>query len=235
MKGPNRDRVDSIHSSPPEWVVTEDGSLTLYDPHVDETFHSTHGARTESQYIFVEQALARSEADPVRVLEVGWGTGLNGLLSLLYAQKERVRVEYISMEKYPLEAEVWGNYATKLEDPIERELMAALHRVDWGQAVGIGEYFTIRKLRMDALDISPEITGPVDVIYMDAFSPEKVPELWSEEMMGRLYACGSQGCILSTYCAKGEVRRRLQRVGFEVVRTAGPPGGKREILVAHKR
>ena len=73
-----------------------------------------------------------------------------------------------------------------------------------------------------------------DVIYFDAFAPEKQPEMWSQELFNRLYVLLNEGGILTTYCAKGVIRRMLQAAGFTVERLPGPPGGKREILRALK-
>ena len=73
-----------------------------------------------------------------------------------------------------------------------------------------------------------------DIIYFDAFAPEKQPEMWEQSLFNSLYQILNEGGILTTYCAKGIVRRMLQSAGFIVERLAGPPGGKREILRATK-
>ena len=78
-----------------------------------------------------------------------------------------------------------------------------------------------------------EFDEKFDVIYFDAFSPEKQPEMWSEELFKKLYLCASYDAVMTTYCAKGAVRRAMKAAGFTVERLPGPPG-KREIMRARK-
>lgn len=213
---------------------TEDGSATLYVPQLDEHYHSTKGARTESQHIFIEMGLHASKVAHPRILEIGFGTGLNALLTLEEAEQSKRSMHYTSIELYPLqwsEVEVL-QYST-------HPLFRTLHEASWEENVTITPYFTLRKLQTDLTVLStqqPEVLSPasVDVIYFDAFAPEKQPEMWSESIFRALYTALAYEGVLTTYCAKGVVRRMLQSIGFKVERLPGPPGGKREILRATK-
>lgn len=218
---------------------TEDGSLTLYTPTFGEHYHSTHGAVQESQHIYLGLGLeARLQAltdrdEPLRLFEVGFGTGLNALLSFLAAERHQRPIHYYSIERYPLPPEVYS----QLDYPLEgltssAEQLQSLHRAPWDEAIPLSPYFTLHKLRGDlsSCDFPPAL----DLVYYDAFSPEKQPELWAEPLLARLARCCRPGTLLTTYCAKGEVRRRLERSGFSVERLPGPPG-KREVLRATKR
>ena len=232
---------------------TEDGSATLFVPELNEHYHSVKGARTESQHIFIDMGLKASAAIRPRILEIGFGTGLNALLTLESAGQEKRAVHYTGIELYPLSWEEVDvlNYS---DHPLFKEL----HTAPWDTDVNITPYFTLHKIQGDVnkvisgerLGISDKspinhsslIANPLsltpnpyfDLVYFDAFAPEKQPEMWSEELFRNIYASMNANGILTTYCAKGVIRRLLQAVGFTVERLPGPPGGKREILRATK-
>lgn len=211
---------------------TDDGSATLYVPQIDEHYHSVKGARTESQHIFVEMGLRASAAARPHVLEVGFGTGLNALLTLEEAERQQRPVCYTALELYPLdwsEVEALG-YS-------DNPLFRTLHQAPWGEEVAVTPHFTLCKLQADLTRLPDPDARPsalrnrsIDVVYFDAFAPEKQPEMWSEEIFRALHSLMAEGGVLTTYCAKGVVRRMLQSIGFRVERLPGPPGGKREIL-----
>lgn len=208
--------------------TTADGSATLYVPALDEHYHSVKGAHTESMHIFIELGLRRWQSShsgqPVRIFEAGFGTGLNALLTLEEAEQKSLDVLYVSAELYPL---AWEEV-----EPLhhtDNPSLKALHDAPWGEPVAITPHFTLLKLQAD---LSQMPFPNCDVVFYDAFAPEKQPHLWSEDLFAALQKSLSPGGILTTYCAKGEVRRRLQRAGFTVERLPGPPGGKREVLRA---
>ena len=207
---------------------TEDGSATLFVPELNEHYHSVKGARTESQHIFINMGLKTSTAPQPRILEIGFGTGLNALLTLEVAGQEKRRVHYTGIEFYPLSWEEVD--ALKYSD---NPLFQRLHTAPWEEDVEVSSFFTLRKRKGDA-NIIAESERALDLVYFDAFAPEKQPEMWSEQLFRTLYVNMNTGGILTTYCAKGVVRRLLQAVGFRVERLPGPPGGKREILRATK-
>lgn len=217
---------------PPELAPTEDGSLTLFSPTFGEHYHSTHGARQESQHIFLQLGLQHrltaepAPARPVRLFEVGFGTGLNALLTAEAVARTETPLHYYSIERYPLSAEIYRQLAYP---DLDGDLLQALHDAPWGKDIALSSSFTLHKLAGDLT--STPFPDALDLVYFDAFSPESQPELWSEAIFQRLFDALRPAGVLTTYCAKGEVRRRLQRAGFLVERLPGPPG-KREVLRA---
>lgn len=223
---------------------TGDGSATLFVPELNEHYHSVKGAQTESRHIFIDMGLKASASPAPRVLEVGFGTGLNAWLTLKEAERSGRSVHYTGLELHPLDLQLVERLGYVSED--ERltvddrpcpagELFRRLHTSAWEEDTAITPHFTLRKVQADV----NEWTGccppmPVSIIYFDAFAPEKQPEMWSQELFDRLYALLEKDGILTTYCAKGSVRRMLQAAGFVVERLPGPPGGKREILRGRK-
>ena len=212
---------------------TEDGSSTLFLPELDEHYHSVKGAVAEARCVYIESGLHAIARRSVSVFEMGFGTGLNAFLSLLDAEQRGVSIRYTAIERFPLPETTVSSlgYAT-LGGETGVSLFTALHRAPWDTLVPITPRFSLRKLKGDLLSAS--WTSLYDVVFYDAFAPEKQPELWEEPVFRKLFDAMLPGGVLTTYCAKGEVRRRLQRVGFTVERLPGPPGGKREILRARR-
>lgn len=213
---------------------TADGSYTLYVPELDEHYHSVKGALTESQHIFIDMGLKHSTVQAPRILEIGLGTGLNCILSLMAAEEIRKKVYYTGIERYPLTMET----VTKLDYPsligLERASdYFAIHEAPWGKDTELSHWFTLHKIEGDFTRYV--FDKAYDIIYFDAFAPEKQPEMWEQSLFDNLYQVLNEGGILTTYCAKGVVRRMLQAAGFIVERLPGPPGGKREILRATKK
>ena len=212
---------------------TADGSYTLFVPELDEHYHSVKGALTESEHIFINMGLKHSSVPEPRVLEIGFGTGLNAFLSLLEAEKSQRKVHFTTIERFPLDMETIRkmNYPAQVA-PDHTAEYEALHQAAWNEDATITPFFTLHKIEADFT--SYQFPNGYDVIYFDAFAPEKQPEMWSQELFDQLYAVLHEGGILTTYCAKGVIRRMLQTAGFTVERLPGPPGGKREILRATK-
>lgn len=213
--------------------VTADGSLSLYRPDLDEGYHSRHGAIQESRHVFIAAGLEywhtqHPEATEIRVFEVGFGTGLNALLTRVWAEIHQVRVRYTAVERYPLPEKVWR----QLHYPVgEERAFIELHQAAWGDAVQLDPYFVLVKIYADLRDILLE--KQVDIIYYDAFAPEKQPELWEESVFSRVHSLQRLGGVLVTYCAKGQVRRNMIAAGYQTERIPGPPG-KRQMLRALK-
>ena len=220
---------------------TADGSYTLYVPELDEHYHSVKGALTESQHIFIEMGLKHSPASDPHILEIGLGTGLNAFLTLLSAEETRRKVHYTGIERYPLAEETLKQLDyPRLIGKQHEEDYYAIHRAPWDTETEVSPWFTLHKIEDDFTRLfnSAEGSRPAvpryDIIYFDAFAPEKQPEMWEQSLFDTLYKVLNDGGILTTYCAKGVVRRMLQTAGFTVERLPGPPGGKREILRATK-
>ncbi len=213
-----------------ELLITSDGSHTLFVPDIDECYHSTHGAIQESRHIFIEAGLKQCLKDEIYVLEVGFGTGLNAFLALLEAEQSGKMIHYLALEKYPVDIEkaILLNYPAKI-DSDKQDIFNLFHSSIWNEPVEITPYFTLHKIETDFTQFVHN--QQYDVIFFDAFSPEKQSEMWSLEQFEKLYKSCNSGAILTTYCAKGIVRRALESAGFDVERLPGPPG-KREILRA---
>lgn len=209
---------------------TADGSSTLYVVEMDEHYHSVKGALTESAHVYVHYGLEYCAKSDVRLLEMGLGTGLNAWLSKRYADKHHTKVRYVALEKYPLKEDCLSHYISTFE--IAEPELRLIHECCWNEWVDLSPYFSILKLNVDLL--SYDIQGMFDVVYYDAFAPEKQPELWTKEVFLKISKAMCVGGVLTTYCAKGTVRRTLQSIGLAVERLQGPPGGKREVIRATK-
>lgn len=218
-----------------KFEITEDGSHTLFVPELNEHYHSTHGAIQESMHVFIDAGLRHCVKSEIKVLEIGFGTGLNAFLTLLEAERTGRKIDYTTLEFYPLsiiDAEKL-NYA-ELTDSTKKDVFRELHKVEWGKWSQLTLYFSLLKMKFDFSKPSDfDTENKFDVIFFDAFAPEKQPEMWVQEIFDKIYSISSENAILTTYCAKGSVRRMLQTAGFVVERLPGPPG-KREILRARK-
>ncbi|PIB36891.1 hypothetical protein BFP72_16515 [Reichenbachiella sp. 5M10] len=215
-----------------EIFETKDGSHSLLLPEMNETYHSTHGALTEAEYVFLDKGVKywraqHPEASSLRILEVGFGTGLNAWLTALVAEEMAFEIAYASLEKYPLDTEVLEqlNYASKLDRKGALECFAAVHASPWGDWGSITDSFTLAKLHTDVLYYQIE-EGSFDLIYFDAFAPSKQPEMWSMAVLTKMYDALKQGGVLVTYCAQGQFKRDLKSVGFQIEELPGPPGKK---------
>lgn len=215
-----------------ELLITSDGSHTLFVPTIDESYHSTHGAIQESRHIFIEAGLKQCAKLEIRVLEIGFGTGLNAFLTLLEAEKSNRRIHFTTLELYPvvIEKALQLNYPEELasENRLDFEKM---HTSAWNEEIQITPYFSLKKIKTDFT--SHPFENKFDVVFFDAFSPEKQPEMWTLQQFEKIYESCNSRAILTTYCAKGIVRRAMQSAGFSVERLPGPKG-KREILRGRK-
>lgn len=207
---------------------TDDGSQTLWSAKYNETYHSVYGAQTETTHVFIEAGLKQVQANPVHVFEMGFGTGLNALLTLKESLKSNFTVMYHAIELHPVLPEIYS----KIE--VEKECSEAflkMHRSDWNTEVQITSGFTLKKIHESLNNWHPN--QHYNVIYFDAFSPETQPELWTTEIFDTMFQMLKPGGILTTYCAKGSVRRNMIASGFKTERLPGAPG-KREMLRARK-
>jgi tRNA U34 5-methylaminomethyl-2-thiouridine-forming methyltransferase MnmC len=205
-------------------TITADSSKTLYSEHFGEHYHSTFGAASESNHVFIRAGYLSTTIRPVSALEIGFGTGLNAWLSLQQSTKLQLRTFYEAIELYPIPE---CTICELSDDAVFR----SLHTAPWEQPVEITPDFVLHKRKSDLLQTV--FTRTFDVVYFDAFSPAAQPEMWSRDIFAKLYAAMNFDAILTTYCAKGEVRRTMQNVGFTVERLPGAMG-KREMLRARK-
>lgn len=216
-------------SNPIELQLTADGSHTLFVPELDEHYHSVNGAIQEAMHVFINAGLRQIEKKEITIFEVGFGTGLNAYLTLLEALSDSdLNITYYSVERYPLELNLIKqlNYAYT-----QSELFIRMHEAMWDSQVRITENFSLFKLYGDSNTIKfPE---GIDLVYFDAFGPDKQPEVWNQDVFNSLYEKSNPCGLLTTYCAKGAVRRMMKEAGYSVERIPGPPG-KREMLRASK-
>tara|TARA_R110002049_G_scaffold18326_11_gene70250 strand:+ start:358 stop:1023 length:666 start_codon:yes stop_codon:yes gene_type:complete len=214
-------------------ITTSDGSKTIQIEDWNEQYHSIHGAVQEAYHVFIKNGLSLFHDRGLSILEIGFGTGLNALITLLESDKLGLDVSYTGVEAYPVlpeELEQLG-YAGALGTEDLEHYFLKMHQNSWGKHHQIKAGFTLIKQQMDFKQISDENT--FDLIYFDAFGARVQPELWTEEIFAIMYKALKKDGVLVTYSAKGSVRRAMQAVGFVVERLPGPPG-KREMLRALK-
>lgn len=215
-------------------ITTSDGSHTLYLPEMDEHYHSTHGALQESLHVFIERGYrhVRAEIEPLNVLEIGFGTGLNALLTLIESESEKRKVRYVGIEPYPLEKEIYEqlNYGSLVNFSNAGSYLTEMHEKSWNFPYYISEYFVLNKLKttFEEAALRPSM---FHLIYYDAFAPGKQADLWKEEHFRKCYNALSGGGVLVTYSSGGQVKRDLISAGFSVSKLEGPQG-KREMLRA---
>ena len=212
-------------------ILTDDGSNSIFNCNINESYHSKYGAINESQHVFINYGLKKKKKKEIKIFEVGFGTGLNALLSFVYCQKNKIKIDYQTIEKFPLDKTKYSplNFSEKLK--IKKNIFINLHRSKWELKSEISDFFSITKYDQDLNDFNHKCY--YDLIYFDAFSPEKQPELWTEKIFKSLYNNLNYNGVLITYCAKGAIKRKLKKIGFQVFAFPGP-NGKREITQARK-
>lgn len=220
-------------------IETEDGSHSLYVPSLNETYHSFHGAIRESRHVFIKQGLEhwlfQNEKNRASILEIGFGTGLNALLAIEIALLKKVNIFYHTLEPYPLEDKVVKllNYPALMQNESLQEYFSLLHTSAWNEPIALDPFFTIQKQLSKLEEFNTE-AHKFDVVFFDAFAPNKQAELWTYEMLEKVYNLMAPNGILVTYCAKGQLKRDLKSIGFEVETLPGPPG-KKEMVRGGKK
>ena len=215
-------------------LKTADLSNTIYLKELDETFHSTNGALQESIHVFIhagfDEIIKRKKK--ITIFEMGYGTGLNAILTFIESTINNIEVSYTSIEAYPLEKKLMDELDFKNLIEIEfHPFFDKIQESKWNETCSINDIFSLEKIHTKFEDYDFDST--FDLVYFDAFAPDKQPELWTEEIFKRIFDNMNEGGIIVTYSAKGEVRRCMQRAGFTVERLSGPIG-KREMLRARK-
>ena len=218
-------------------ITTKDGSHTITIPEWQVSYHSLYGAIQESQHVFINMGLLSSnwtkQEGKFRIFEMGWGTGLNALLSLIEVNKYHHPVIYTGLESIPLTTEEINtlNYCHHLDREDLQERFNHMHAAEWNREIDITANFTLQKISARLEDFTTR--DQFDLIYYDAFAPRAQPELWTKEIFEKLYGMTAIGGTLVTYCSKGDVRRAMQAAGYIIEKIPGPPG-KREMIRACK-
>tara|TARA_R110002012_G_scaffold56123_10_gene143721 strand:+ start:113 stop:778 length:666 start_codon:yes stop_codon:yes gene_type:complete len=214
-------------------ITTGDGSKTIQIEDWDEQYHSKHGAVQEAYHVFIEHGLRLFQNEEIDLLEVGFGTGLNALITLAEAPKHDLNVNYVGVEAYPVSMEEVAalQYCVQLGFDDKKGAFQKMHNSSWEKTIAITPDFSLLKQKRDFREVDEE--NLFNLIYFDAFGARVQPELWTEEIFLKMFRALKPNGFLVTYAAKGSVRRAMQAVGFNVERLPGPPG-KREMLRATK-
>ena len=225
-------------------VTTSDGSKTIQIEDWNEQYHSLHGAIQEANHVFLKHGLLfyceingytefNLESNPISILEIGFGTGLNAFLTLIKAEEHNLNINYVGVEAYPVTLDEIKqlNYIELISDRHASEF-TKMHDSSWEEVHCITSSFQLEKQQQFFKDIKAE--NIFNIIYFDAFGARVQPELWTEDIFKIMYTALKKNGVLVTYAAKGSVRRAMQSVGFVVERLPGPPG-KREMLRAQKK
>src|SRR5215831_13677576 len=216
-------------------IYTKDGSHTVSIPEKNITYHSIHGAIQESNHVFIKEGLLyqlqKLSSNQINIFEIGFGTGLNALLTLIETEKFQQMIYYETTELFPLtDDEVKSlNYCDQLQRSDLHKIFEQFHNCDWEKEIAITPNFHFKKTKTNLLNF--ETSEPFKLIYFDAFAPNAQPELWTKEVFEKMISILKPKGILVTYCSKGDVRRAMQAAGFTVEKVPGPPG-KREMLRA---
>lgn len=214
-------------------ITTHDGSHSLLNEQLNETYHSVHGAVQESLHVFIKHGLdfvsKNLNKSTIHILEVGFGTGLNALLTLQRVDVDNLAIHYTTLEAFPVEENIWSmlNYAESSDSKAQFE---KLHRAEWNEWESILPNFQLRKLHTTLEQVVLEMNH-YDLIYFDAFAPNKQPEMWELPMLQKIAGAMKAGGLFVTYCAKGQLKRDLQSLGLTIETLTGPPG-KREMVRA---
>jgi tRNA U34 5-methylaminomethyl-2-thiouridine-forming methyltransferase MnmC len=214
-------------------VTTADGSKTIQIEDWNEQYHSIHGAVQEAYHVFIKNGLNQFQNQNVSILEIGFGTGLNALITFVEAKKLGLNVHYEGVEAFPVSSNEIAelDYVATLDFQSYEKQFLQMHQSDWGIDVELTKGFTLFKNKLDFQEITHQ--NLFNLIYFDAFGYRVQPELWSQLVFEKMFNSLKDGGVLVTYSAKGIVRRTMQKVGFSVERLPGPPG-KREMLRATK-
>jgi tRNA U34 5-methylaminomethyl-2-thiouridine-forming methyltransferase MnmC len=220
-------------------ITTADGSKTIQIEEWNEQYHSVHGAIQEAYHVFIKHGLYYFKEfhsnleEPISILEIGFGTGLNAFITLIEAEKLNVDINYVGVEAYPVSMDEIQqlNYPTAFNAENKADLFDCLHTSAWNKKIEISKGFELTKQQKSFFEI--EDINAFNIIYFDAFGARVQPELWTEALFKKMFDALKLNGVLVTYSAKGSVRRAMLEVGFKVEKLPGPPG-KREMLRATK-
>ena len=226
----------------PQLQLTKDGSHTLFNAQLNESYHSTNGALQEGLHVFIEAGLKallnKNNYENINILELGFGTGLNAILSYIACKNQHIACNYAGIEAYPLDLSLIAqlNYTDWMSED-EIGIFNQMHAGEWNKKSDLNESFSFQKLHLNIEDIAKHpiaiMENNFDLVFMDAFDPAKQPELWTVEVFTSLYQIMKDAAYIVTYSSKGDVKRAMREAGFIVERLPGPIG-KRHMLRGRK-
>jgi tRNA U34 5-methylaminomethyl-2-thiouridine-forming methyltransferase MnmC len=214
-------------------ITTSDGSTTIQIVDWNEQYHSIHGAIQEAYHVFIKYGLSLFEHQTLNILEIGFGTGLNAIITSIECKNYHLVINYVGVEAYPVKSEEIAqlNYIEQLKAVDFKDQFIKMHSGSWETARKLADNFTLTKQQKFFTEITD--IDAYHLIYFDAFGARVQPELWTEAIFLIMYKALKENGVLVTYAAKGSVRRAMIAVGFLVEKLPGPPG-KREMLRARK-
>ena len=212
-----------------EFITTEDGSVTIFLPEMQETYHSKFGAIQEARHVFIQNGLDLTKDKPISILEIGFGTGLNAFITFLESVKSGQHVDYTGVEAYPVgqEESLHLNYVKELNAEAYANVFASMHNNAWDTTITLSDIYTLTKRKQFFEEIDD--VEKYDLIYFDAFGYPSQPHLWSEDIFKRMFTALKPGGILVTYACRSIIKNNMKTVGFTTYKLPGPPG-KREML-----
>ncbi len=213
-------------------IITKDGSHSLFSNKHGVSYHSKFGAIQETKHVFIDAGFRfKIPSSSLSILGIGFGTGLNAFMTFLESKKHNVNINYIGIEAYPLSLDTIKefNFSDILKE--DESVFQKIHELDWENTHKLNDHFRLTKMKMMIEDI--DFKNQFDLIYFDAFGPGSQPELWEEPILQKMFDALKTDGVLTTYCAKGSVKRGLKKVGFTIEALPGPPG-KREMTRAIK-
>ncbi len=218
-------------------VQTEDGSYTLFYEELNEHYHSKDGAQSESQYVYIKNGLERidKDIDEISVFEVGFGTGLNAILTYEWAVQNKKKIKYYALEPYPIEKDIIDFLI--INTPLlsrNEALFNNMHTLSDGQSFKIEHFFQFHFFEDKIENFnSGKLEDSIDVVFFDAFAPSRQEKIWSSENINKCFSILKNHGILTTYCASGKFKRNIISAGFELIKEKGF-GKKREMFLGLK-
>jgi tRNA U34 5-methylaminomethyl-2-thiouridine-forming methyltransferase MnmC len=213
-------------------ILTKDGSHTIFIPELNENYHSVHGAEQESTHVFINAGLKLfTDIKKINILEIGFGTGLNALLTFYESKKHNAKIFYTSVEKYPITKEEADRLNYGIYNAEKEEIFTLLHKAKWNICIKISDNFYLKKINIDLKVFSP--ANKFNLIYFDAFAPDIQPKLWTKQIFEKISNNLNNNGVIVTYSVKGKVKRIFKSLNFKIELPEGPPG-KRNMLRAIK-
>jgi len=219
-------------------IVTQDGSKTLSVDNLGETYHSKNGALQEAEHVFIKNGIKRLNKNEINILELGFGTGLNVLVTFNEYLKSNIykKINYFSVEKYPIKLNEVKElrYNELFENKHVSDTFVRIHSLNWDKLEKIESEFYLKKIKTDFFNIKNIKLFPIDLVYFDCFGSRVQPDLWEKDLLKIVADKMTVGGLFTTYSSKGSVRRILKELNFEVEKLNGPKG-KREMINAWKK